>query len=564
MVPKMENAIAEKIIERTIKDFASLSPETATRLGIKGKQDSWDPPGIATTLTSLLHQDVQLMRKGVNFTKLDRSNKVQVKLLYWLDAHLDLAGREQQRSLSNPVDGPQVRLPLFLLTAQPSKTRADFEAYIARVKAFAPYIARTSSLAMTGSAQVPYAGLGTVDAQCSALMKGRPFEAGNSDSPLLEDFTDRLRQSELARPVQKQLAEDMIEALSTSVPRGCSALARLGQQLPTDNRLSTAAYASRLAWYTSTDMPADQLIRIADTHLDSIEQQIEHALSSTGPDSNRNSTIDALRANQDHRIAADDKNTQSWLNQVGGYVFNLDASLPLILSPEPDTDLEVRRMPSFMQGTGRAGEYIPATAASGTGIFFIDLQALQDYEVEAETYRYTIPGQHAIPLPLLSRLVDLPAFTEGWSLYSLRLPLAHDYYTSPLARIGQLFIIAQAIAAARIDLGVGSEQWSRDRAVEFLMDHVPVTRRQASDVVNRIITHPGAATAALAGMDAFERLHRTAESTMGDDFSDAAFNHIILRDGPLPLSIVTDNVQQWLDGQTGGKMGTSTPVKVEP
>lgn len=563
MIPTMENKIAEKIVRLTVDDIGKVDPETGTMLGNATQGDVWNAPGggIAAKRLEIFQHYSELMKAGADFSKLTPHNKAMARLLEYAATRqkgavqfLDYA------NLINPVDGPQVRLPLFLVTQQPASTTADFKNYIARMKAFAPYVQAVIALTKSRRAagiRLPAAGMASVAAQCRALTTGKPFSATGAPSPLLDDFDTRVRLAHLDAGLSGTLEHEAANALVDSVGPACKALSTYAMSIASNAAPSVASlpqgpafYTERLAWFTSTGMSARDIHQLAIQQMSDVMSAIEDAMGKEGFEGSPAQFMDKLRRDKAARIATGDKTMQKWLNKIGSYVFALDASLDHMLSPQPDTDLDIRAMESFQQPSGVAASYYSGRTL---GIYYVNLAAIPQYEVEAMTYRYTIPGEHAIPMSPLNRIVTIPAFSDGWSLYSLTLPVKYDYYREPRTALGRLLVTATAIAEGVVDTGLNAAQWDRSQATEYLLEHSPITRAQAAATIDRILDDPGRATAAVVGAATIERLRRMSEKQLGKGFSSKAFNSEVLRDGPIPMPLLEQNVNQWLKQEADEK-----------
>jgi uncharacterized protein (DUF885 family) len=555
LVPVMENRIAETLLQSAIHDIAAASPETRTRLDIDGDNGKWDSVDDLSREQMLLHH-ASLVDSGVAIDKLGHTNRIKVELLRYAAARArDAIAWPDYRYPVNSVNGPQIRLPTFLIDAQPTRTRKDFENYIARIAAMASYV--DDSIAAARRARhagmvLPETARTGVTAQCTALLAGRPFEELAEDSPLLADFDTRLRLSNLDADRRRELKHVAAGALRDSLAPACRSLAAYMRE-DTDPGTEgvwalpdgAAFYARQVAWYTSMDLTPEQVHGLAMDEMAKIETRLDEA------------TRNRLRDDPALRLRNDEDSVQDWLNRIGGYVFELDADLPAMIAPLPDTDLEIRATASFQADPAVKAHYVRASPASPVGICYFNLAAMRSYEVEALTYRFTIPGEHAIPPTTFSLIFPVPAFSQGWGLYSMRLPSAPGHFSAPLADAGRLIVEARAVSAAVIDTGVHFEKWSRDDAVKWLLGHLPVERAEAEIMVDHVLMSPGAATAALAGLHTIERLRQESESRLGDAFSLVDFHRVVLQDGPVPMPVLVDNVKRWLDGAVAGKMHAS-------
>ena len=92
------------------------------------------------------------------------------------------------------------------------------------------------------------------------------------------------------------------------------------------------------------------------------------------------------------------------------------------------------------------------------------------YTMQALAYHEGVPGHHlqfALALeapgrPAFRRFGYIPAFSEGWGLYSEGLPREVGLYTDPYAELGQLEYDAWRCGRLVVDTGMHHKHWSRD------------------------------------------------------------------------------------------------------
>lgn len=65
-------------------------------------------------------------------------------------------------------------------------------------------------------------------------------------------------------------------------------------------------------------------------------------------------------------------------------------------------------------------------------------------------------------------------------------------------------------------------------------------------MVERHIVMPGQATAYKVGMNKILELRNLSEEKLGSNFDIKEFHDIILKDGALPLDILTQKVEAWI------------------
>ena len=208
---------------------------------------------------------------------------------------------------------------------------------------------------------------------------------------------------------------------------------------------------------------------------------------------------------------------------------------------------------------GAMAYYYPPTADGvRPGRFFFnvgDPTAWGTYQIPAVAYHEGIPGHHLqMALAIendaihdLHRNCYLPAFGEGWGLYSERLSDEMGLYGDGWERIGML--TADSLRAGRlvVDTGIHALGWSRGRAVRFLADHSPMSRHEIEEEIDRYIAIPGQALSYMLGRLEIESLRAEAETRLGDAFDIKAFHRTVLGSGSVPLGTLRRLVEEWID-----------------
>jgi len=195
----------------------------------------------------------------------------------------------------------------------------------------------------------------------------------------------------------------------------------------------------------------------------------------------------------------------------------------------------------------------PDPAAGKPGTFFFNTsvpEAWGTFQLEAVTYHESIPGHH-LQLALLVEdesihpvHAELPitAHSEGWGLYTERLADEMGLYGSELDRIGMLAADSMRACRLVVDTGMHALGWSRSRAIDYILDHSPLTRRLAEGEVDRYIGMPGQALSYMIGRLEIDRLRAESERRAGDAFDIKDFHDRVLRNGLVPLPILRDLV----------------------
>ena len=157
----------------------------------------------------------------------------------------------------------------------------------------------------------------------------------------------------------------------------------------------------------------------------------------------------------------------------------------------------------------------------------------------------TVAARNAEGLPLSRRIDVISAYGEGWALYGERL-VAELGLHDPVSDIGRLQ--AEMFRAVRlvVDTGIHRFRWTRERAIDYMVDHTGEPRATVTSEIDRYIALPGQACAYMVGMLEIMAMREEARQRLGEGFDLRAFHKALLRNGPLPLSALRREVEREL------------------
>jgi uncharacterized protein (DUF885 family) len=224
----------------------------------------------------------------------------------------------------------------------------------------------------------------------------------------------------------------------------------------------------------------------------------------------------------------------------------------------PAVGVEVKRIPEFRQdGSALAYYQPPSLDAVRPGAFFINLRDMSElprFGMRTLAYHEAIPGHHfqiAIAqqlkgLPLFRRMLPLPAYSEGWALYTEQLAWELGFQDDPLDNLGRLQ--AEMFRAVRlvVDTGLHDKRWTREQAIEYMLDYTGMGTHEVTAEIERYLVMPAQALAYKLGMLRILELRARAEERLGEEFSLAEFHNVVLTNGALPLDMLERVVEEWL------------------
>ena len=103
-----------------------------------------------------------------------------------------------------------------------------------------------------------------------------------------------------------------------------------------------------------------------------------------------------------------------------------------------------------------------------------------------------------------------------------------------------------------VDTGMHHKKWTREEAIDYLAQNTPNPQGDIVKAIERYIVMPGQATAYKIGMIEILRLRESARSRLGERFDVREFHDVVLTSGPVPLSILGENVDAWVDSVLAG------------
>lgn len=461
------------------------------------------------------------------------------------------------------LSGAYQSVPDFLDSQHTIETRADCEAYVDRLAAFARAVdqetVRVRQDAMRGVSPPGFLidralkQLGDLRAQHGAsaglvasLVKRAKAKSIPGD---WEARAVRLVDGPLAAALERQIA-----ALQVLRP-GARASAGV-RDLPEGE----AYYAMCLKFQTSTGLTPDQAHAIGLEQVAGISARAEAILKAQGlTQGTVAARITALGEESDQLFPNTDPGRAQVLDYIRGKVADMKGRLPQVFATLPKTPLEVRRVPPEIE-LGSPGAYSQSGSLDGTrpGAIYFNLHDTANWpkwQIPTTVYHESLPGHHlqgslvneARGTPGLMKLLGFNAYNEGWALYAEQLADEIGVYDSePLGRLGMLQ--ASLFRACRIvvDTGMHAKGWSREQAIAYLIDNAGSTPDDARREIERYCAWPGQACGYKIGHLEMVRIREDAKARLGAKFDLKGFHDAVLLGGSMPLEVVRKVVDAWV------------------
>jgi uncharacterized protein (DUF885 family) len=249
------------------------------------------------------------------------------------------------------------------------------------------------------------------------------------------------------------------------------------------------------------------------------------------------------------------------LDAARGAVRRAEAVAPDWFGEVPASACAVEPIPDAMAaGSPAAYYYTGALDGSRPGTYFVSTSEPTErfrHVAEAVAFHEAVPGHHFqltiaqdLGGHLAHQLFGDVTTAEGWGLYAERLADEMGLYSGDLARLGLVSTDAWRAARLVVDTGLHAMGWTRQRAIDWMAERVPISAAEIASEVDRYITTPGQALAYMVGRLELERLRARSADALGEAFSVRDFHDLVLRTGPVAPPAVAAAVERWIDRAT--------------
>ncbi|MGN3974733.1 DUF885 domain-containing protein [Tsuneonella sp. SYSU-LHT278] len=547
-----------------------LSPQSKAYRGIRdedyGKWGDFSDAGAAAQ-QDLLQSTAERMRAAYSPASLSADDALSYRLF---DAMAKRSARSypfrEYGYVFDQMNGAQSDLPAFLINIHSVSDRDQAEAYIERIAGLGPVLdtltaesrERAASGVMPPRWVYPY-----VISDIENLLT-----AGTGNA-VLTDFAGKV--GKLAIPqADKTALEARAQAAWTASARPAyerllSEMKRQQAIAGTDDGVwrfpeGRAYYDALLANYTTTDLTADQIHDIGLREVARIHGEMRAIMRQVGFAGTLQQFFEHARTDPKFFF----KTREDYLAAVKAVQDRIEPVLPRYFLTLPRAPLVVKPVEAFReQSAGKAFYQSPAPDGSRPGTYYVNLYRLEDMsrnELEALYYHEGLPGHHlqravqtelGDDIPAFRRFGGVTAYTEGWGLYAEELGKDMGFYTDPYSDFGRLGMELWRAARLVVDTGIHSKRWSREQAIDYLKQNTPNPDGDIRKAIERYVVYPGQATAYMIGKLKIMELREEARRELGPAFDIRAFHEVVLASGPVPLSILEENVDAWIAATRG-------------
>ena len=455
----------------------------------------------------------------------------------------------------------------YTINATPFRTEKDYEDFVKRLQALPGFIDQHLANMREGIA-IGYTQpkeiipniIPSFEAQVTETAEEHSYYAPFNKFPT---SISKRKQKKLAKAGKAALEDGVIPAfarLATFMKEEYLPNARetLGaSELPNGEEF----YEARVRYFTTLDdATADDIHKLGLKEVARIRNEMTDVIDEAGFEGSFDEFLEFLRT--DRQFYAE--SPQRLLERAAWIAKDIDGRLPKYFGKLPRQPYSVEPVPEDLAPNYTNARYVGAPLDGDRGgqswvnTYNHEIRPL--YQLTAMALHEGVPGHH-LQSALSKEIENVPqfrrqfyphAFGEGWGLYSEKLGVEMGVYETPYDHFGRLTWEMWRAARLVIDTGLHSKGWTRQQAMDYLAGNTALSLHNVQTEVDRYIAWPGQALAYKMGELTIWELRAKAEKELGDKFDIRDFHDAILVGGGLPLEMLRDRINLYIEEEQAG------------
>lgn len=561
---------------KTALQFALKSPETLSSVrvlegfGINGHNAELDDASLAAgdeTIAYMLKTHETLL--SYDDADLNAADKMSKDVMLSL---LDIMVEGQRFRFHNyPVNqlfGVQNGFPSFMESTHQVHTMGDAEDYVSRLSK----VGIKFDQVLEGLKHRE--NIGVLPPQfvvTKVLDEMRAFvNTPAEENILFAALVKKMEQAEMAETEQNEIAQQAKDTIEQTVYPAYQKL--IDYFVILDNKVSEnhgvwnlpdgdAFYALALKFFTTTDYTPEHIHNFGLEEVDRIQAEILAILAAEGWDVSAGFTasIENMAVSPQFYYSDSAEGREQILDDYKTMLVDVEKQMSSHFYDIPEAKVDVQRIPEFKEKTAPGAYYQrPAMDGSRPGVFYAnlyDIKATPKYGMKTLAYHEGTPGHHyqlsiqqeLEDMPFFRKMVPFTAYSEGWALYAERVAFEMGMLPDPYDNIGRLQ--AELFRAVRlvVDTGIHAKRWSREQAIDYMSSNTGMAGSDVVSEIERYFVLPGQATAYKVGMTKILELRAKAQRALGDQYDVRDFHRTVLNNGSVPLNILEQLVDQYIE-----------------
>ncbi|WP_109259941.1 DUF885 domain-containing protein [Hyphobacterium indicum] len=558
----------------------AFSPQGQTYLGLIDDVEAygrWDDASDAAFEAGLdrARADLETLRNDFDFEALTPEAQVSYRFAeFVLENQLDQGAFRDHNYIFTQFFGPHSDMPAMLIGYHRMANADHADAYVRRLQGLGPRLQTLVDQADERAAQgvlPPAFAFPTVINTARGMITGAPYDDSGADSPLWADFNEKLAGLDLdestAEVLREQARAALVETVAPAYVRLITTMeshAEMAERLEIDgvSRLprGVAYYEAQVANFTTRDdMTAEMVHNTGLSEVERIHGEMRDIMAQVGFDGTLQEFFAYLRTDEQFYYPNTEEGRQRYLDEATAMIATMRDALPDYFGRLPQAEMEVRAVEPYRIETATGAFYEPGPLdGSAPGAYYVNLSQMDElpvYQMETLAYHEGLPGHHmqvAISqelddVPMFQRTTWFSAYGEGWALYSENLGKDMGFFTDPYQDFGRLGYEVFRAARMVVDTGIHFYDWSEQEAMDYMLANTPMTEGDIRNEVRRYIVWPGQAISYKVGMLTILELRQRSMEALGDQFDYGDFHDVVLGNGAVPLTLLSDLVDAYIE-----------------
>lgn len=535
------------------------NPLYASYMGDKSSNQDWPDLSEETLrIRQKKTRDVLREIKKIDSQKLSEENKLNHRLFLY---NYERSVRGQQFDSHLLVFGQRGGIQLEHETAESLGfiTRQDYLDWIARLEKLPNYIEQHITLARLGverNVTAPRILMERVARQIQLQLVNEP-----TDSPFFNVF------EEMPETIddRSEIRDKAIQVISESVIPAYQKFSDffVNEYLPASRTsIGVADLPNGYAWYenlaryhTSTELTPEEIHQIGLSEVQRIRSEMDKIIERVGWEGTFDEFLNFLRTDPQFYYETSEELLQAYLATSK----ELDPKIVPLFKVLPRMPYGIRPIPEESAPDTTTAYYMrPSADGSRAGYYYVNLykpEVRPKYEIEVLSVHEAVPGHH-LQIALAMEIENIPnfrkysgytAYVEGWGLYSESLGYDMGLYQDPYSEFGALTYDMWRAIRLVVDTGMHYKGWSREQAIDFFKENAAKTEQDIVNEVDRYLIMPGQALAYKIGQLKIMELKQKSKESLGEKFDIKEFHHVILGEGALPLDVLEEKVNDYIN-----------------
>lgn len=465
----------------------------------------------------------------------------------------------------NQLSGPTVAIPNFLNNQQPVTNAEEAEAYLVRLAAVKGALDGALENVRDAVSKGAIPPDFVVDKSRAVV---ESFIAGPaSENAMYVSFIERLDAADVEGAAE--YAERALAIVDGEVIPAYRAIANyLGEirpSAPHDAGIwrvpnGAALYEAMVRHMTDSYRSADEVHQTGFAEVERITTEMNAILVAEGyTDGTVGERMQLLNVEERFVYPNNAAGKEALLADARAQVAGIKEVMPEWFLKQPQHSVEVRPVPEFSQDSAPTGYYNPpARDGSRPGIYWLnvrDTAVHPRFALPTLSYHEAIPGHHTHfattveqDVPPIVQAIWSNTAGEGWALYAEQLAAEMGMYDDdPYGDLGRLQAELHRAVRLVVDTGMHAKKWSREQAIEYMVDVEGVEEGTAVSEIERYAVWPGQALGYKLGMLKILELRAEAQERLGDKFDIREFNDTVLQVASAPLPYIEVTVHDWIE-----------------